>query len=312
MRVQLLGVFSAALPALFLAGEAVYHLLHGRGGHPGRVIDRLGLATFAWGLSALFWTGLPWFRYGATWRWAVAGALLVAGAANLALASRAVRLDFRASGSAVGWLLLSLGAALALVWVWSWAAPSPTGLSVPLPLAGDRWYVTHGGPTWLTNHHARSREQRYAVDLVRVGLDGRSFRGTGSDNESHRSWDEPVFAPVDALVVVAVDGLPDRQPGELVGEDPAGNHVVIEVSPGVRLVFAHLKRGTVTVGPGQRVTAGTLLGRVGNSGYSSEPHLHLHAVREIAGTWVGIPLLFDGRTPVRGRVFHGRWAGVEQ
>ncbi len=74
-----------------------------------------------------------------------------------------------------------------------------------------------------------------------------------------------------------------------------GNHVGIEVAPGEFLFVGHLQPGTVTVAVGDRVAAGQLLGRVGNSGNSSEPHVHLH-LQDTPRSWFGegIPFHFHG------------------
>ncbi|MFE0461586.1 peptidoglycan DD-metalloendopeptidase family protein [Kitasatospora sp. NPDC058965] len=83
---------------------------------------------------------------------------------------------------------------------------------------------------------------------------------------------------------------------------PYGNHVVLDTGDAV-VKLAHLRPGSVTVTVGQHVEAGRLLGEVGNSGNSTEPHLHLHAERD----GQGLDLRFTGiRGPLhRGRTVHG-------
>jgi murein DD-endopeptidase MepM/ murein hydrolase activator NlpD len=86
------------------------------------------------------------------------------------------------------------------------------------------------------------------------------------------------------VVVSTGDGLPDQPPGQL--PDPAsitlqtvdGNHVVIEIGRGLFVFYAHLKKGSLTVRTGDRVPAGKELGRLGNSGNTSAPHLHLQVM----------------------------------
>ena len=77
-------------------------------------------------------------------------------------------------------------------------------------------------------------------------------------------------------MVVAEDGHPDH-PDNTAG--PAGNHVIIDTGT-ERIVLAHLTPGSVQVQPGDRVSAGQQIGNVGSSGNSTEPHLHIHAVRD--------------------------------
>jgi murein DD-endopeptidase MepM/ murein hydrolase activator NlpD len=96
------------------------------------------------------------------------------------------------------------------------------------------------------------------------------------------SYDEPVLAVADGVVVAAGDGLDDQPPGTL--PDPStitldtvnGNYVVIDVGRGLHVFYAHLRKGTVAVERGDAVRAGEVLGRLGNSGNTSAPHLHIH------------------------------------
>ncbi len=87
-----------------------------------------------------------------------------------------------------------------------------------------------------------------------------------------------VHSPCDGAVVAAVDGRPDLIPPDTDREQLTGNHVVIACQ-GVSVLLAHFQNGSVGVQTGARVTNGQPLGRVGNSGNTSEPHLHLQAVR---------------------------------
>jgi murein DD-endopeptidase MepM/ murein hydrolase activator NlpD len=177
--------------------------------------------------------------------------------------------------------------------------PEPAGaeaepVRVRLPFDG-LWWVFWGGPTELQNYHAAVPDQRYALDLV-VWRDGATHSGQGTDNADYWAWGRPVLAPADATVVAAVDGVRDNVPQQQVenAEDPAGNHVVLDLGEGRYLVLAHLQEGSVAVEKGDRVAAGGRLGLCGNSGNSSEPHVHVHAQDrpELFGEAVGLPLSF--------------------
>ncbi|GAA5006831.1 M23 family metallopeptidase [Kitasatospora paranensis] len=173
-----------------------------------------------------------------------------------------------------------------------------TATALPLaafPLRGD-WYVGQGGGRGL-NHHLAAPEQRGAVDLVQVGSTG-THRGDRRALTSYPAYGAAVHAPCDGQVAAAVDGLPDQAPGVLRYGPLYGNHVAVDTGTET-VVLAHLQPGSVAVAVGDRVRTGQFLGRVGNSGNSTEPHLHLHAERE----GLGLDLVF---ADVGGRLHRGR------
>ena len=154
---------------------------------------------------------------------------------------------------------------------------SESPLLLRLPFTG-RWFVGQAGDTPNVNHHMKVRPQWYGVDFLKVGGDsGRTLvRTTGGSVEDFYSWDEPILAPADGEIVSALDGLPDCVLGQKDPANPAGNHVVIKSAPDRFIFVAHLKKGSVAVASGERVKAGQVLGRCGNSGNSTAPHIHLH------------------------------------
>ncbi|MFC1409972.1 M23 family metallopeptidase [Streptacidiphilus sp. N1-12] len=174
----------------------------------------------------------------------------------------------------------------------------PVGTAAPLdrfPMDGA-WYIVQGGGPGL-NHHLRAPEQRGALDLLRVGPGG-SHRGDPAALGSYPAYGARVYAPCAGTVVSAADGIEDQVPGAVRYAPLYGNHVFINTgSETVRL--AHLRPGSLAVTTGQTVSAGQFLGEVGNSGNSSEPHLHLHAERD----GQGLALRFTG---VAGHLHRGR------
>ena len=83
----------------------------------------------------------------------------------------------------------------------------------------------------------------------------------------------------------------------------AGNHVMIETRDGVVVAVCHLQQGSVGVRPGQRVRVGETLGRCGNSGNSTEPHVHLQAIdRPDVLHAAAVPITFGGRLPSSGEI----------
>lgn len=172
-----------------------------------------------------------------------------------------------------------------------------TPVSQPLlfPLEGA-WYVIQGGGRPL-NHHAPVPEQRAALDLVSLGPHGTRTR-PGRDLTDYAAYGRPVRSPCRGRVISAATTIADQRPGEIRYQPLYGNHVFLDTGHEI-VKLAHLRQGSVTVRPGDTVEPGDLLGEVGNSGNSTEPHLHFHAERD----GVGLDLRF---TDVGGRFYRGR------
>lgn len=121
--------------------------------------------------------------------------------------------------------------------------------------------------------------QRFAIDLVKVSDEGWTYAGDGRENENYFAHDEVVMAVADGTVVEVLDGIPETRPGDRpvrTLETLIGNAVVLDIGEGHYVVYGHLQGGLIAVRPGDHVTRGQVIGLIGNSGYSSEPHLHLH------------------------------------
>ncbi|MYL58127.1 peptidoglycan DD-metalloendopeptidase family protein [Virgibacillus halodenitrificans] len=143
------------------------------------------------------------------------------------------------------------------------------------PFDGD-WFVFWGGTNKLVNYHYEHKNQRYAYDLIKM-IDNQSYKGDSSKNDSYYAFGENVLAPADGNVVDVENAIEDNEPvGSMNTADPAGNYVVIDHGNEEFSFLAHFKKGSVKVKPGDEVKAGELLGQVGNSGNSSEPHIHFH------------------------------------
>jgi hypothetical protein len=169
---------------------------------------------------------------------------------------------------ALGWVFLGLECFRVLS---PYAASD--GVVISPPFRGE-WYVLQGGRGALVNHHYPIPGQRYALDLV-MPVGGRESKGNPARLESYPAYGQPLFAPADGVVSRVVSDRPDMPVGEADEGHVAGNHVVIDLGRGRWVLLAHLMRGSVLVSPGQRVRRGQPIGRCGNSGNTSGPHLHL-------------------------------------
>ncbi|MEU8757658.1 M23 family metallopeptidase [Streptomyces sp. NPDC048659] len=209
------------------------------------------------------------------------------------------------------------------------AAGTVPPLAVDPPVTG-RWSALNSPADRTPSHGTHHLGQTYAIDITREAAEGERPR-------PGFAWLWPVFrrpadfpafdAPVLAVADGTVTHAEDRQRDHLSrGSLPAlvlmllveagfrglagarrvtGNHLVLDLGDGTYAMYAHLRRGSLAVRPGDRVRAGQELARCGNSGNSSEPHVHfqlmdgpdLDTARGVPFTWTGVGV------PANGEVF---------
>ncbi len=258
---------------------------------------------------------VAWYLGSDAFLWWLALALLVLGAAITALVRRPVFTRWRAIGVALLVVLASLPLAYR-------SYPSsyddrPSEVRFRLPLDGPIT-VGWGGATADVNYHVVAPAQRWAYDLL-VTKDGKSHRGSGERLDDFYCYGLPVLAPADAVVRAVFIDARDMPIGQLGGTPAGGNQIVLEVAPHQFLFLCHLQPGSIAVRPHDKVVHGQPLAKVGNSGNTSEPHLHIHLQDTADDDFgEGIPLFFhgyrlDGRLIERGLPTggfqRGRFAG---
>jgi hypothetical protein len=197
--------------------------------------------------------------------------------------------------------------------------PEKPAIDLASPLKNGNFFVINGGYSILINPHMKTihreslsayRAQSYALDIVQTDWLGRRAAGwRPADPARYHIFDEPVFAPCTGAVTRIEDRLPDQAPSDGDPRHPAGNFVLLECTDAF-VLLAHLKHASITVRPGDQVQTGDPVGRVGNSGLSLEPHLHLHAQgRPQAENFLSsepLPFQVEGRTLVRNDRFFPR------
>ena len=284
------------------------------GRHPYRARWWLTIAlAWTWiaaiGLAGL-WLALPWYLY------LIHSGLLAA--AMLATWRREVPLPFwPASASArIGAALLSalvFGAGALIAIALAGRRGPDVGAEASFPLRAGTYLVVNGGGNTLVSSHMAThgsepryrpwRGQSHGLDLVKLSRAG--FRASGilpRDPARYEIFGDRVHAPCNGFATRVVDGVADQPVPEMNRKAMAGNHVILDCN-GIWIVLAHLRRGSVAVRVGERVESGDVIGEVGNSGNSNEPHLHIHAQRPgTADEPLGgdpLPIRFDGRYYVR-------------
>lgn len=170
-------------------------------------------------------------------------------------------------------------------------------IELSFPLKSGTYYVGQGGNHVQMNYHNAYLPQKYALDIVKLNKMGMRANGLyPKDLEKYAIYGDELHSPCHGEVVEVRDHLPDLTPPEADPENPEGNYVGITCENEVAIIYiAHMKEGSVAVDKGSTVREGQKIGNVGNSGNTTEPHLHIHAEKD----GKGIPIRFDGRFLVR-------------
>ncbi len=155
--------------------------------------------------------------------------------------------------------------------------PNFTRNSTPfiLPFKGA-WFTYWGGDNKAQNYHVTVKAQQGAFDFMIQGKNNRSYQRSGTRNEDYYAFGKPLYAVCDAEVVEVITGVHDNPPGRMNPAEPFGNMITLKTVADEYIVYAHFEQGTIRVKKGDLVKQGEFLGNCGNSGNSSEPHLHFH------------------------------------
>lgn len=176
-------------------------------------------------------------------------------------------------------------------------------VSLTFPLRDGIYYVGQGGSHIQVNQHRVSKAQQFALDITKLNsLGARAVGLEPNENEKFLIYGQPILSPCDGQVVAAHYGDPDGGMATADPQNPGGNFVAIRCG-NVDVFLAHIQEDSTVVRLLDEVLAGDEIGVVGNSGNSTEPHLHIHArtvdVSASVNDGVGVPILFEGRFLVR-------------
>ncbi|WP_024796399.1 M23 family metallopeptidase [Tomitella biformata] len=188
-----------------------------------------------------------------------------------------------------------------------------TALVISPPLRGDNW-VAQNGCCEIGFPHVMSLlplsgqladSQRFAIDWMRLDDQGRFYDGDRTKNESYQNYGQEIHAVADGTISATLDEVEANAPGILPATVPAlaakltvnnvdGNHIVQDLGDGTWAMYAHLQKGSLLVKPGDKVTKGQVIAKLGNTGNSNAPHLHFQLMDgpNLIGS-DGIPYVFD-------------------
>jgi murein DD-endopeptidase MepM/ murein hydrolase activator NlpD len=169
-----------------------------------------------------------------------------------------------------------------------------------LPFNGN-WNVFWGGDTRDLNYHVISEAQKHAFDFLILDND-KSYKTDGKTNEDYYAFGKEIIAPCNGEIILVVNGIKDNVPGEINSLFAGGNTVILKSVNNEYLVFCHFKHHSIEVNEGQKVIQGQILGLCGNTGQSTEPHLHLHVQNvEDFNSATGVKCYF-GKSIVNGQL----------
>jgi len=189
-------------------------------------------------------------------------------------------------------------------------------VKLAFPFHDGTYLINDGGDgsiSRLMNYHyqdennirrAYNKAQRYANDIMKLdafGFEGKNFAvGNEKDLNSYYIYDETVYSPCDGEVYFVQDGHADIMPNQTVVD--TGNGVVIKMGD-VFIQLWHLKKDSILVKQGDMVKIGEPLGKIGNSGITKTPHLHIEACTKHWLYGDGVPIFYDSKNPIKNSLY---------
>ncbi|MCL2198264.1 MAG: M23 family metallopeptidase [Defluviitaleaceae bacterium] len=169
-----------------------------------------------------------------------------------------------------------------------------------LPFSG-KWTVVNGGVNKELSHSWELPSQRYAYDFIILDDTGKSRDGDIGDANAYFCYGKDIIAPADGVVVGMYDGFRDSfidgKNAYCDALNIAGNYITIKHNGNEYSVIAHILKGSITVKKGESVKQGDIIAKCGNSGNSSEPHIHFQ-LQDGKSFFLsaGLPIAFSGIT----------------
>lgn len=146
-----------------------------------------------------------------------------------------------------------------------------------LPFSGS-WTVANGGINKIDSHSWAICNQRYAYDFY-IEKAGKTYQENGKSVSDYFCYGKAILAPADGVVVEIKNlfddtPIPEQQEVSCSASDVRGNYIVIQHSKHEYSTIAHIQKDSFTVNVGEKVYRGQQIACCGNSGNTSEPHIH--------------------------------------
>jgi len=167
-------------------------------------------------------------------------------------------------------------------------------INISSPFRFGKYAIMQGGSNQVNFFHRERNFSKYSYDIVRLNEFGNRALGIVPDDmNKYCIFGTDVYSPVSGTIIGLINNIPDNKPGEINLSHKAGNFVLIK-SENVTLMLAHLQMNSIVVNKGDNVTFGSPIGKIGNSGNSIEPHLHIEATTKSGETNLPVAIMIDG------------------
>jgi len=169
-------------------------------------------------------------------------------------------------------------------------------VDLTFPLQNGSYAVMQGGDSEIGNAvHRYQTPDSYALDIVKLNEHKR--RGTKLFSKhiaDYTIYGDTIYSPCDGTIITYRDGVDENIPPTTNSKVRGGNHIVIKNGE-VKILICHMQKNSIQPQKGDTVKTGEVIGLVGNTGFSIEPHLHIQAYQTFNGVNKMVPIRFNGR-----------------
>src|SRR5690625_4909328 len=185
--------------------------------------------------------------------------------------------------------------------------PEDETIKLVFPLKNGTYYVGHGGSNTFMNYHSDYLPQKYALDILKLNKIGARAKGLyPKELHKYAIYEDGLYSPCNGKVLETRGHLPDLTPPEKDPENALGNYIYLSCEGIDAVIYmSHMQENSVIAEDGAMIQVGEKVGTIGNTGNTTEPHLHIHAEKD----GKGVPITFDGKFLVRNDIVRSNGKG---